>query len=103
MRVQSFAIHYNPDKQMYDYLVPLTFDFEEEEGKWVGVCLELGTSSFADTLEELRKEIGDAVTLHLQEMEQLGFIAEFLQDHNARPVPLPSVDKQQHNFSLAGV
>ena len=70
MRQQTFAIHYDTDKGASDYIVPLTLDFQEEEGKWVGVCLELGTSAFADTLEELRKEIVDAVTLQLGEMER---------------------------------
>ena len=103
MRQQTFAIHYDIEKGASDYIVPLTLDFQEEEGKWVGVCLEIGTSAFADTLEELRKEIGNAVTLQLDEIERLGFLDEFLQDHNVRPIILAPPTKGGAKFELAGV
>ena len=66
-------------------------------------CLELGTTTFADTLDELRKEISDAVTLQLDEIERLGFIEEFLRDHSVQPVLLVPSATGNAKFELAGV
>ncbi len=66
-------------------------------------ALKLGTSAFADTLEELRKEIGDAVTLQLGEMERLGFFEDFLRDHNLRPVNLAPPATGEAQFELVGI
>ena len=103
MRQQGFAIHYDSAKGIPDYVLPLTFDFYEEQGKWVAVCLEIGTTAFADTLEELRKELYDSVTLQLSEVEKLGFMEEYLRDRNVRPVYLGPPAKGEANFELAGV
>ena len=46
--------------------VTLTLSFEQEGREWVGVCLELGTSTFADTLEKCQEE--------LQELQGLSII-----------------------------
>ena len=52
--------------------VTLTLSFEQEGSEWVGVCLELGTSTFADTLEECQVELEDLVTDHLDVLEEVG-------------------------------
>ena len=49
--------------------VTLTFSFEQEGIEWVGTCLELGTSTFADTLEECQVALEDLVTDHLDVLE----------------------------------
>ena len=61
-----------------DFVLGLTLDYQQEEGQWVGVCLELGTSTFADTQEQTELELQEAVELQLNEMERLGYLREYL-------------------------
>ena len=63
----------------------LTVEFREYSGQWLAECLELGTATYADTLEEVRQEIRDNVTLQLGSVEELGFMDEYLRERN---VPL---------------
>jgi predicted RNase H-like HicB family nuclease len=49
----------------YDHVLILTLDYVQEGGQWVGVCLELGTSTFAESLETVRQELREAVALQL--------------------------------------
>ena len=81
MRDTVAVIHRNGQGSP-DYVVLLTFEYGEEIGKWVGVCLELGTSTFADTLEQVREELQEAVELQLNEMERLAHIQDFLQENH---------------------
>ena len=50
----------------------LTLTFEQEQDDWVGTCMELGTSTFADTLEECQSELEELVGHHLDVLEELG-------------------------------
>ena len=52
--------------------VALTLSFEREGDVWVGVCLELGTSTFADTLEECQSELLEFVEENLNLLEEVG-------------------------------
>ena len=52
--------------------VALTLSFEREGDVWVGVCLELGTSTFADTLEECQSELQEFVEENLNLLEEVG-------------------------------
>ena len=63
-------------------VILLTIDFKERAGQWLAECLELGTAAYADTLEDARREIRDNVTLQLGSVEELGFIEEYLRQHN---------------------
>ena len=65
-------------------IIVLTEEYEEYDNKWIGTALELGVSTYADTLDEARRELGDAIELQLNEVESLGFIDEYLQEHNVR-------------------
>ena len=60
--------------------VTLTLSFEQEGSEWVGVCLELGTSTFADTLEECQAELEDLVTDHLDVLEEVGERERFFEE-----------------------
>ena len=60
--------------------VTLTFSFEQEESAWVGTCLELGTSTFADTLEECQAELEELVTDHLDVLEEVGERERFFKE-----------------------
>ena len=52
--------------------VALTLSFEREGDVWVGVCLELGTSTFADTLEDCQSELLEFVEENLNLLEEVG-------------------------------
>ena len=71
----------------------LTVEFEQEDGMWIGTCLELGTSTQAQTLEELQAELTDAVDLQLNEMARLGYTREYLKSQGAKVLPIPEEEK----------
>ncbi len=62
----------------------LSLQFKQEGGKWLAECLELGTATYAETLEEAQRELLEAVSLHLNQVEQMGIIDEFLREHGVR-------------------
>ena len=78
-------------------ILVLTLDLDQRDGVWTGTCIELGTSTYADTLEGLRKELGDAILLQLNEIDRLGFMEEYLREHGATETPLLAhpVDSKQ--------
>ena len=59
--------------------VALTLSFEREGDVWVGVCLELGTSTYADTLEECQSELLEFVEAHIDVLEEIGERDRFFQ------------------------
>ena len=75
MRDTIIAIHHQKEIGSPDFVFPLTFDLEREGEQWTGTCLEFGTSTFGDTLDEVRKELQEAVQLQLNEAERLGMRA----------------------------
>ncbi len=64
--------------------VTLTFSFEKEDEDWVGVCLELGTSTFADTFERCQSELEELVTNHLEVLEDIGERERFFEEWGIR-------------------
>ena len=62
--------------------VVLTMVFHEEGNNWVGVCKNLGVSSWGDTFEEVRKALDDLVLLNLNTLEELGERERFFEEHN---------------------
>ena len=66
----------------------LTIDFKEHSGQWLAECLELGTTTYADSLEEVRREIRDNITLQLGSVEDLGFMDGYLRERNVSLIPL---------------
>lgn len=52
--------------------VVLTLSFEREGNKWVGTCLELGTSTFHRTLKRCEEELRELVIEHLNALEEAG-------------------------------
>lgn len=71
-------------------IIVLTADIDEYENKWVGTVLELGVSTYADSLDELRNEISEAILLQLNEVERLGYIDEYLREHGVKKLNLPT-------------
>lgn len=64
--------------------VILTIELFEEEGQWVGYCRELGTSICADTMEQARDDINDAILLHLNTLEDVGERSRFFKNHGIK-------------------
>lgn len=47
------------------HAILLTCAYGQEEGCWTGQCVELGTAAFADTFEQMRLELHEAIELQL--------------------------------------
>ncbi len=99
MRDTATVIHRNTEGSP-DYVIVLTLEFSQESDQWVGLCLELGTSTFADTLDQTRVELQDAVELQLNEVERLGYIQDYLAENHVRIVPVDAVNTS--GFAVAG-
>lgn len=69
--------------------VVLTLEFHKEDDVWLGRCKELGTSTFADTLEEVTEELRELIALHLNGLEQAGEIGRFFSEHGIKYYTLP--------------
>lgn len=83
--------------------IHLTFQYDETDGIWVGECLELGTVTEADTLENARLHLTGAVSLQLQQVEGLGEIDDYLHEHGVRAVPIhPPTEERGGSWSLTG-
>ena len=81
------VFHNNPDG-IPDYSISLTCTYGEEGDQWVGVCTELGTSAFAETLEQTRTELQEALQLQLNEVERLADVRDYLTENEIPVVPL---------------
>ena len=79
MRETVIVVHRGEDRNPIG-LIALTADFQEHDEVWVGTILEMGVSTFADTLEEVRSELSEATLLQLNEVDRLGYIYEFLRE-----------------------
>ena len=103
MRDTVIVVH--RDKQgALDYLVQLTFDYFQEEGGWTGICLELGTATDSDALEQTQLQLHEAVEIQLNEMERLCDIEEYLRDNCAQMVPIdPAVRPEEAGFVWPGL
>ncbi len=69
-------------------VIVLTADYDEYDEKWVGTILELGVSTYADSLKDLRHELSEATLLQLNEVERLGYMDEYLIDHGVKVLAL---------------
>ena len=52
--------------------VLLTGIVEQEDNQYTATCLELGTATCADTPEEARRNLDEAVQLEIEVLEELG-------------------------------
>lgn len=64
--------------------VQLTLRFKKEGATWNAFCEELGTATFARTLEAAKERIMEAVCLHLNTLEEVGERARFFKDHGIK-------------------
>ena len=105
MREQAIAVE--TSERGPSNLVLLTLELTQEEDVWVGTCLELGTSAYADSIEELRGEIADAIGLQLNEAMRLGFLDDYIEERNVRTLPLIELEEgstaNSERFGLVAV
>lgn len=66
--------------QVQGYVL-LTLRFHREGRDWVGVCLELGTSTFDRSLEKTRRMLSELVLDHLNLLEEEGERERFFKEH----------------------
>lgn len=74
------------DSVVVGYVI-LTYDYRREGRKWVGTCLELGTSTYANTLKAVRVALPSLVTDHLNLLESSGERIRFFDEWNIRLYP----------------
>lgn len=85
---ESIHVFHRDARGVPDYSVALTCTYTLEAGQWVGVCEQLGTPAFAETLEQVRLELQDAVQLQLNEVERLADVREYLEESEVPSSPL---------------
>ena len=62
----------------------LTLRVRQDDNRYVAECVELGTVSCGETIDEAFDNIKDACTVHLNSLEQLGERQRFFREHNIR-------------------
>ncbi len=74
--------------------VILTLQYSREGSNWVGVCLELSTSTFADTLEQCQQELTELVAEHLNVLEETGQRERFFNEWGIKLHPANTSPKE---------
>ena len=69
--------------------IVLTGIAEEEDGVFASYCRELGTSSCGDTAHEALENLGEAIVVHLNALEEVGDLERVLQERDIRIVDGP--------------
>src|SRR3989442_294007 len=64
--------------------VILTLAFRQDGRRWTGECLELGTATYGRTLKQVRNELAELVSLHLNALEDVGERDRFFREHGIR-------------------
>lgn len=68
-----------------EIFIIVTVKFNQEKDKrWVAECIELGTSSFGDTLGEAEETIRDMIKLHLNTLEDVDERERFFKEHHIK-------------------
>ena len=84
---ETVVVMHTDESGALDYTIKLTFAYHQEAGQWLGVCTELGTPAFAETLEQMQAELKDAVELQLNGMAQLSDVKDYLSDNGVEIMP----------------
>ena len=90
-------------------IVVLTSVVEPEDDMFVSTCIELGTASCGDTIQEAFDNLEEAIAVHLNALEELGetervfhergieILRSPIEETVPRPVPIDKVVKiSQH-------
>ena len=78
---ETIQVFHSDAQGSLDFAVTLTCTYTQEGDQWVGICDELGTSTFADALEQARIELQEAVQLQLNEVERITDVRGYLADN----------------------
>lgn len=62
--------------------VVLTLKFRKVGRRWTAYCEELGTATFGRSLPEADRRIKEAVSLHLNTLEEVSERKRFFKEHN---------------------
>ncbi len=87
------------DMKKGEKYVILTLGYTREDDNWVGICHELSTSTFADTLEQCQRELAALVVEHLDVLEETGQRERFFQEWG---IELCSINTSPKEFILRG-
>jgi len=81
----------------------LTGEFQQENDRWLAECVEMGSATYSSTLAEAREELTEAVILQLSEVEELGFLEDFLRDRRVQSLGIspPPAKSQGVSFWAA--
>ena len=60
----------------------VTFMFLKRDRRWEAYCIQLGTATFGRSLPEAQEKLREAVTLHLNTLEDVGERERFFKKHN---------------------
>lgn len=74
-------------RQPTSYII-LTVLFQKEGERWTAECRELGTATYGATVEEAKEAINEAITLHLDTLEDLGECERFLHKNGVEIHPI---------------
>ena len=96
---ESIQVFHSDAQGSLDFAITLTCTYSQEGDQWVGVCDELGTSAFADTLDQSRVELQEAVQLQLNEVERITDVRAYLVDNEVAISPVRQ--PEQAGFSVA--
>jgi predicted RNase H-like HicB family nuclease len=66
------------------YIVLTVRFHQDEDDIWIADCMELGTSVYGKTFEEVRAQISEAVKIHLNTLEDVGERERFFRENNIR-------------------
>jgi predicted RNase H-like HicB family nuclease len=70
-------------KEAVGYII-LTGVVEEEDGQFVSYCRELGTASCGDTISEALENLGEAIELNIEGLEEVGELERTLREYHIR-------------------
>ena len=74
--------------------VILTYSYYRDGRKWVGTCLELGTSTYAKTRKQVLDALGSLVVDHLNLLERSGERIRFFDEWGIRLYPtIPAIQE----------
>ncbi|MCY4556149.1 MAG: hypothetical protein OXF79_07165 [Chloroflexi bacterium] len=90
LMTESVQVIHSDEFGKSDYIINLTLNYYQEAGQWIGFCEELGTSAFADDLEQTQAELREAVELQLNGVERITDVRDYLVDNEVviQPVRL---------------
>jgi predicted RNase H-like HicB family nuclease len=66
----------------------LTVVFKFEDEVWTAECMELGTATFGETLQEAEQDMQEAILLHLNTLEAVGEREAFFREHDIKIHPV---------------